>query len=350
MMEQKPLNAPARGTGTQTPDNQWVMVFNLITRQGKEEIKKTYKVNKKRLVIGSALSSDIRIQQNAVSNVHAVVELDENGIAQVYDMASETGVFVNDNKILSHELKDGDELKVGFATLTYKRQLVAEAQVSLPAGNVSTTGSGRKMFRDAQEDFRPLILEDERNVIQIFDYPSSSEKAVQVVMYWGDVILDVKHVVGEKKDIILGETKGDAFVVPGMTNFPLVSFGSGAVLQFSGDMTGVMRSGKQMIPLEQLKGTRHNLGQDDLAKIQYKDFTFYVSYSPVPPHLKRQRVLERDPLYTRIWALSLISVGALVLLLIALTPSKQLATEELPERVATIIFKPVPPPPPPPKP
>lgn len=348
-MEQKPLNAPARGTGAEPLDNQWVMVFNLITRQGKEETKKTYKVNKKRVVIGSALSSDIRIQQNAVSNVHAVVEIDDSGTAQVYDMASETGVFINDNKILSQELKDGDELKIGFATLTYKRQLVSEAQVSVPASNVSTTGGGRKMFRDTQEDFRPLILEDERNVIQIFDYPSSSEKAVQVVMYWGDVILDVKHVV-EQKDVTLGETKNDAFVVPGMTGFPLVSFSGGAVLQFSGDMTGVMRSGKQIIPLEQLKGTRHNLGENDLAKLQYKEFTFYVSYSPVPPALRRQRVLERDPLYTRIWSLSLLSVAAIVGLFISLTPSKQLTTEELPERVATIIFKPVPPPPPPPKP
>ena len=346
-MDQRPVNQPNAGIAPERLDTQWVMVFNLITGQGKEEQKKTYKVNKKRVVIGSALSSDIRIQQNAVSNVHAVVEMDEHGSAQIYDMASETGVFLNDGKILSQELKDGDEIKIGFATLTYKRQLVTDAQASLPAASVSNSGSGRKLFRDAQEDFRPLILEDERNVIQIFDYPSSSEKAVQVVMYWGDVILDVQH-VADQKDVTLGEGRKSDFMVPGMNDFPLVSFGGGAVLQFTGDMTGVMRSGKQIIPLEQLKGTRHNLGQDDLAKIQYKDFTFYVSYSPVPPHLRRQRVMERDPLYTRIWFTSLASVAAVILLLVSLQPQKELVTEEVPERVATIIFKPVPPPPPPP--
>jgi outer membrane biosynthesis protein TonB/pSer/pThr/pTyr-binding forkhead associated (FHA) protein len=349
-MEQKPFGTNVTGRTGEGLDTQWVMIFNLILMQGKEEIKKTFKVNKKRIVIGSALSSDIRIQQNAVSNVHAVVEMDDQGNAQIYDMASETGVFVNDHKILTHELKDGDELKIGFGMLTFRRQLVKEAQASAPAASRSSGSGRRELFYDQQEDFRPLILEDERNVIQIFDYPSSSEKAVQVVLYWGDVILDVQHIV-EQKDVTLGETKDANFAVPGFSSpFPLVSFSNGAVLQFTGDMGGVMRSGKQLIPLEQLKGTRHNLGQEDLATIRYKDFTFFVSYSPVPPHLRRQRVLERDPLYTKIWLTSLALTAALVLLFVGLPVQKELDTEELPPEVATVIFKPVPPPPPPPPP
>jgi hypothetical protein len=332
-------------------DTQWVMVFNLITGQGRDEIKKTYKVNKKRLVIGSALSSDIRIQQNAVSNVHCVVEMDENGQAHVFDMASETGVFLNGKKILSEDLKDGDELKVGFATLTYRRQQVSEAQAQAPAGAVRASASGgRKLFYDTQEDFRPLILEDERDVIQIFDYPSSAEQALQVVMYWGDVILDVKHLV-DNKDVTLGEGKDATFPVPGFPSaFPLVTFEGAAQLHFTQNMTGVVRSGKQLMPLDQVSGGKFHLKNNDLAKIEFKDISFYVSYSPVPPHLKRQRVLERDPLYTRIWFTSILLTLAIVLLLVGIEPPKKLETEELPPRVATIIFKQVPPPPPPPPP
>src|SRR5579884_1924139 len=137
------------------PDTQWVMVFNLFMKTGGEETKKTFKVNKKRLVIGSALSSDIRIQQNAVSNVHAVVEMDDKGNAVLFDMASETGVFVNDKKIISQELRDNDEVKIGFATLAFKRVAVSEATTQVPASSVRTTGSGRKLFYDAKEDFRP---------------------------------------------------------------------------------------------------------------------------------------------------------------------------------------------------
>jgi pSer/pThr/pTyr-binding forkhead associated (FHA) protein len=331
-------------------DTQWVMVFNLITGIGKEEKKQTFKVNKKRLVIGSALSSDIRIQQNAVSNVHAVVEMDEQGQTQVYDMASETGVFINDKKVLSGELKDGDELKVGFATLTYKRIAVQEAQSQVPTSSVRNSGS-RKLFLDAKEDFRPLILEDERNIIQIFDYPSSNEQALQVVMYWSDVILDVRHVT-EKETVTLGEGRSATFAVPGMhTDFPFVSFENGGVsLQFNGEMSGVVRSGKKLTQLSEISGNRISLKQADQAKVQFRDVTFFVSYSPLPPHLRAQKILERDAFFTRVWFSSLGLTAALVILAMGLEPQKPLEVDELPPRIATVIFKPVPPPPPPPKP
>jgi outer membrane biosynthesis protein TonB len=323
-------------------ETQWVMVFNLITRQGKEETKRTYKVNKKRLVIGSALSSDIRIQQNAVSNVHAVVEMDEQGVAHIYDMASETGVFVNDKKTLTAELRDGDEVKIGFGTLTYKRAQVQDGPAKLPD---SSARPARALYRDAQEDFRPLILEDERNVIQIFDYPSSGEQALQIVMYWGDVILDVRHIV-DHEPVTLGEDKKATFCVPGIhTDLPLVSFDDGVNLQFTSEMKGVVRTGKQVVPLADLGATRFLLKQNDQAKIQYRDITFYLSYAPLPPHLRRQRMMERDPFYTKIWFSSLLLTAAFIVLMASIQPEKKLETEELPPRVAAIIFKPIPPPP-----
>jgi pSer/pThr/pTyr-binding forkhead associated (FHA) protein len=260
-MNDKPLSPGSQPSVIPNrPDTQWVMVFTLLTKSGKEEAKKPFKVKKKRLVIGSALSSDIRIQQNSVSNVHAVVEMDDQGITHIYDMASETGVFVNDQKRVNAELRDEDEIKIGFATLVFKRVAVADAQKSAPAGSVRTTGSGRKLFYDAQEDFRPLILEDERNVIQIFDFPASSEQALQVVMYWGDVILNVMH-VSDQETVTLGETRKATFLVPGVHNeFPLVSFeGSTVALQFSGDMTGVVRTGKELVQIADLPGSRFHL-------------------------------------------------------------------------------------------
>ena len=348
-MQDKPLIPGSAPELPARPDAQWVMVFNLILRQGKEETKKTYKVNKKRLVIGSALSSDIRIQQNAISNVHAVVEIDDKGQATIFDMASETGVFVNDKKIVSEELKDGDEVKVGFATLTFKKVAVGEAAKAAAPESMRSTGTGRKLFYDAKEDFRPLILEDERNIIQIFDYPNAGETCLQVVMYWGDVILDVAHIVGNES-VTIGESKKATFLVPGMHTEHEIASAQGALtsLQFTGEMGGVVRSGNRMVPLEQLKGNRFELKREDLAKIQFREFTFYFSYSPVPPHLKRQRVLERDPLYMQIWFSSVGLTAAFVVLLASLTPEKPLEPEEVPPPLVVKIFQPVPPPPPPP--
>ncbi len=346
-MNDKPVLPSSQPALPANPDIQWVMVFTLSMKSGKEDVKKTFKVNKKRLVIGSALSSDIRIQQNAVSNVHAVVEMDDKGNATIFDMASETGLFVNEKKTVSQDLKDGDVVKIGFASLAFHKVAVGEASKAVPPEMVRSTGSGRKLFYDAKEDFRPLILEDERNVIQIFDYPNAGEQCLQVVMYWGEVILDVEHVLNTEK-VTLGDDKKSTFLVPGLhAPLDLVTFeGNAAILQFSNDMTGVVRSGNQMVPLEDLGSRRFQLKQNDLAKFQFREITFWVNYSPVPPHLRRQRMLERDPLYMQIWFASIGFTLALLALLATITPKEPLDTEELPPRVATVIFKPVPPPPP----
>lgn len=329
------------------PDAQWVMVFNLHMKTGKEDVKKTYKVNKKRLVVGSALSSDIRIQQNAVSNVHAVVEMDDKGNATIFDMASETGLFVNDKKVVSQELRDNDQVKIGFATLTFKKVAVGEASKAAPAESVRTTGSGRKLFLDAKEDFRPLILEDERNVIQIFDYPDPGELCLQVVMYWGNAILDVEHIV-DNKPVTLGEKRKASFLVPGVSEgFELVNFdGPTAHLQLTDQMKGVLRSGQNMVNLDGHDAKRLALKKDDIAKIQFKEITFFVSYSPLPPHLRRQRVLERDPLYLQIFFSSLALTLAAIVAIAMITPKKPLEPEEVPPPLAVKIFQPIPPPPP----
>ena len=328
--------------------NQWVMVFEVTTGVGKELSKKVFKVNKPRLIIGSALSSDIRIQQNAVSNLHAVIEMDETGKPVIYDMASETGVFLNDKKIVSESLKDGDELKIGFANLRFHFMPVQEAQSQASKASVKTT-STQKLFYDQKEDFRPLILEDERNIIQIFDYPSANEHSLQIVMYWGDVILDVRHFT-EQEPVVLGEGKDATFLVPNFESpYPFISFENGAaVLQIPDNATGVIRAGKQFVPLEKLEKRRLQMKSTDLAKIRLGDITFFVSYAPVPPHLRRQRAIERDPLYFKIWFSSLLLTVALVLVLLKLEPPKPLEVDELPPRVTAIIFKPVVPPPPPP--
>jgi len=350
----KPTTVPNEKTPTPLSDKSetsWVMVFNVITGKNKEELKKTYKLHKKRALIGSALSSDIRIQQNSVSNVHAVIEMDDSGIVHIYDMASETGVFVNDKKTVSQELKDGDEIRIGFATLTYRLQPLQEAQAALPAQSIRRSGT-RKLFLNDKEDFRPLILEDERNVIQIFDYPSNSEQALQISKYWGQVILDVCH-HEEKKEITIGDDKTSDYIVPGLaTNFPLVSFeGSECIVRFTEEMTGVIRTKDGLINLDTLKEEKRNTGAfkitlraTDLIKLQIHGITFFLSYSPVPPKLRRQRFLDRDPYYFRISLASLLIVLSLMVFAIVSEKPEPLAVDELPPRVATIIFQPVSPP------
>lgn len=328
-----------------------VMVFNVITGKGKEESKRTFRLHKGRVVIGSALSSDIRIQQNSVSNVHAVIELTDQGVPHIYDMASETGVFVNDKKAVSQDLKPGDEIKIGFALLTFNFQPLEQAQAAIPSESVRSSGA-RQLFLNEKEDFRPLILEDERNVIDIFDYPRSGEQALQVAVYWDDVILDIRHYVDEK-EIVLGEDKKADFLVPGvLSGLPLASRqGNEWSVRITDDMEGIIRSRQRVVPLDDIRKEKGassftlTLRGDDLVKVKIKGITLFLSFTPVPPVLRRQRMLERDPLYLRIWFASLGLTLATMIAMVQMDAPKELTVDELPPRVATIIFRPIEPPP-----
>src|SRR3989344_2372509 len=96
-----------------------VMQIEVHSGRGERARTKLYKFHKNRIMIGSAHSCDIRIQENAVSNVHAVIEMEQDGTAHIYDMASESGVFVNEAKTGTHELQTGDEIKIGFSRLKF---------------------------------------------------------------------------------------------------------------------------------------------------------------------------------------------------------------------------------------
>ncbi|MCA9670609.1 MAG: AgmX/PglI C-terminal domain-containing protein [Myxococcales bacterium] len=64
--------------------------------------------------IGKLDSSHLRIEDEDVSRMHAVIEITENGDAQIIDLGSAKGTIVNGEKIdKPRVLRDGDELTLG---------------------------------------------------------------------------------------------------------------------------------------------------------------------------------------------------------------------------------------------
>ena len=302
--------------------------------------------------MGGAHPGDTRIQENAVSNVHAVIEMEQDGTAHIYDMASESGVFVNEAKTVTHELQTGDEIKIGFSRLKFGARDVDDVtrNIALPQ-SMKKSGEQRLYFSE-EEDFAPLILEDERDVIEIFDYTHAGTAALQIAMYWGETIIDIQHHV-DKEAIWIGQDRGVDFVVPDVPSaFPFITVENGtSVLHFTENMTGVIRSGNKLQSIDELKetlraspsGLHRTIQQNDLVKIQIQDITLFISYSQAPPIIKRRKLFDRDYLFMRMWFTSLGLTIALVFLVLASESPKPLEVDELPPQVTTIIFKSPPP-------
>jgi pSer/pThr/pTyr-binding forkhead associated (FHA) protein len=83
-----------------------------------------FRLHKERVVIGSVESADARLSGDGVSPIHAVIDLNYDPVKDTYsptifDLASVTGVFVNDKKVLTASIKSGDTIIVGKAKLKF---------------------------------------------------------------------------------------------------------------------------------------------------------------------------------------------------------------------------------------
>src|SRR4051812_1314170 len=85
-----------------------ILTLRLLARS-KGENEKIFRFDKERMTLGSVGSADIRLTGEGISPIHAVLEVNQNPetgkvSGTLFDLASETGVFVNGKKVITHSL------------------------------------------------------------------------------------------------------------------------------------------------------------------------------------------------------------------------------------------------------
>lgn len=82
---------------------------------------RTYDLRTKEMfIIGRGVATDITVWDIRVSRVHCRIDRDENGYL-ITDLNASNGTYVNGQKIETHRLKPGDEIKVGSTVLQYQQ-------------------------------------------------------------------------------------------------------------------------------------------------------------------------------------------------------------------------------------
>ena len=310
-----------------------------------------FRIDKERIVIGSMVAAEVQLTGDGVAPIHAVLEVTHRETAQaraiIYDLASDGGLRVNDQKVVAEELKPGDRISIG------KHQLIFEFEERKVGSGADRyrTGEGRDLFFNPKEDVSPLLLENLNDVVEIFDYHNASQLGLQVTMSWFDTILDVQHFVRESR-VTVGTSKGSDFAIPpllGPKAYSIVSRSEqGYTLHLEAAMSGVLqRDGKLQsldeVRLEATRGPTGNtilLKNGDFAKISIGDVDFYFAFTPSPPRLRRRGQHEKDPLYWRILLGSMALTGAMIFALLNARVPVSLEAEKIPERIATILYQP----------
>jgi pSer/pThr/pTyr-binding forkhead associated (FHA) protein/outer membrane biosynthesis protein TonB len=308
-----------------------------------------YRIHKKRAVIGSVVSADIRLVGDGISPIHAVIELsdDPQGSASVFDLASETGVFVNGDKSVTKVLKPGDKITIGPYSLRFSLDDLSRISIK---DNVRDSG-GRKLFMNPHEDFTSLLLEDEREVVEVFDYRDVDRPCVEVVMSWRSTILQVSHFVNQKQVTIGNERKSNFGIPPllSASRYPVVMRrGDEFTLNIDSQMRGVMQTKGEVIPLDVLRttATRGSNGysiefkKGDFAKITIGEIDFYFSYTAAPPRMLMTRPFERDPFFFKVFFASMLLTAVTLVALLNAKVQHNIEAEQLPDRIATILYQP----------
>ncbi len=186
-------------------------------------------LNFRRVTLGREQTCTIELNDEFMSRTHAILELTDLGY-MLTDNHSRNGTFVNDQRITSHLLRPGDQIRVGnhifkFLSADHVEALYHEAVYEMMTVDALTGIYNRRYFEDA---FRREVLRSQRHgrslALLMFDidlFKSVNDEHGHLV---GDEILKalctrirtrirgdeiVARVGGEEFAIVLAETTKD---------------------------------------------------------------------------------------------------------------------------------------------
>jgi TonB family protein len=246
--------------------------------------------------IGKLSSSHLRIDDDDVSRMHAVIEVGSADDVVVLDLGSTKGTFVNGQQVTRQRLRSGDTLTLGrhrvVVTISGQSAVSTRPDDSAMATAVVRPGDlGAPTRRPT-----PTFEEDEAD--------SDGSRALEVVAMFGDVVIDITHLrdegsftIGQSNEVthfIRGDlVPEDPYLLAG-TN------GSDMIVNVPESISGDVMLDGQVYSLEELKAAgklgksttvarSHSLRlpQKARARLHFGDSTFLVNHvaaaRPLPP-------------------------------------------------------------------
>ncbi|MGE3609050.1 MAG: AgmX/PglI C-terminal domain-containing protein [Bacteriovoracaceae bacterium] len=329
---------------------------------------------KGRILLGRSESCDLVVNSDAVSAVHAVIELFDDR-AVIYDMNSTNGTYVNDDKIIVKEIRLGDSFRLADIDFQFEPYVVGElppilealepgvgeASIKMPPvlDEVSTPKNLPRsapsisqrsipsivypLAADPKAEFSEYIFEDKDELYPIFKY-ESLKQAVEVIILFKDQIFSVDYLPESKSTYFITGVQKDnqelEFPYLGKNEkFPFVDVSNGLA------NVHTLPGFDVFFLSDKKKDTGHvgasvTLQGQDLVRFFKDDLQIFVRNVSAPPQVLSAPILKRDPdfrkyLFLFLFFVGLISVGMNVIEV----PVDEKKEELAPERLATILYK-----------
>ena len=237
------------------------------------QLVRTEILTERTIKIGKLSSSHVRIDDEQISRMHAVVEVNGPDDVFILDLGSSTGTFVNGERVTKQRLCTNDRVELGAVTV-----------VVTIAGQRKGEGRGgrRAIVHDA-----PLFDEEEA---------TDGRRALEILTLWGSTVVDVRHFEGEGSYTIGDAVGVDHFTKPTLLpDNPYVlaeTDGDAMVVNIPDDVDGEVMTKGRVDSIEDLRGAR-KLGQSTMTRskglslppggrcrLKFGDVTFLVNSVP----------------------------------------------------------------------
>lgn len=359
-------------------------LFELKPVDSKHKVKAAV-VGKGRILIGRSESCDVIINHDAVSAIHAVMEILDNK-AVIYDMNSTNGTYVNDDKVIAKEIAVGDFVRFADVELEFKNYnpidslppvldslepaqgtastLLPQVPImpelpqvpqekALPKTPPKAPHISEKeipsvvypLASDPKAEFSEYIFEDKETLYPIFKY-DTAKQAVEVIILFKDQVFSVDYLPDRNgtyfmSGVLQKENEVEFPYLGKSERIPFIDIRSGVItLQTLPGYDVLVLSDKRKT--SEHVATSVDLQPQDIVRLSKDDLQIYVRQVQSPPQVAHAPILKRDPdfrkyLFLFLFLAFVVSVGINI---IPADPEEEKKEEELaPERLAKILYK-----------
>ena len=260
-----------------------------------ERLARTEVLAEPTIKIGKLSSSHLRIDDDDVSRMHAVIEVNGADDVVILDLGSTSGTHVNGARVTKQRLRTGDTVTLGRhrIVVTISGQSVAAPR---PDADAMGTTQIRPASMGAPARRAPTFEEDEAD--------SDGTRSLEVVAMFGDAVVDISHLRSAGAYKIGQDNSCNYFVRPDLVPedpYPLArTDGSDMVVNVPQGITGDVMLEGQVYSLDELRaagklGRSNNVGRSDSlrlppkarARLHFGASTFLVNHvagvRPLPP-------------------------------------------------------------------
>jgi outer membrane biosynthesis protein TonB len=311
---------------------------------------------KGRYLVGRSDSCDIYVDDEAVSAVHAVLEITDR-VVKIYDMNSTNGTYVNGEKIIVKEIKPGDKLgiaNVDFVFKNYEKETalppvlesltaVPELPKTSPVTSKEKNDAVYPLATDPRAEFSEYIFEDIETLYPIFKY-DVGKVAVEVIMLFKGSVFSIDY-LPEGKQIyeLVGESHSDLHIeLPCLGKTEKIPFievsGHTSLVHSLPSYEALILSDKKN---ENKKQTTIELNRSDIIRFSKGDIQIFVRASDAPPKVAAAPLFRRDKAFQSLLILLFlfISFFSVAIQFVSFEEIKKIEEEKAPERMAAILYK-----------